>query len=244
MLRASLLVLTSSFFSFTLGCGGNVSVDKSAPHGAGGGATSGTATDTQGGGGMGLSTATGTGTVTGTTGTGTVTGTTGTGTITGNLCEEICSVLVANGCQTGGGGLADCTNQCNGSLAKAGACAPQLVAVYECMKPFLAQCPKDTPAQCNDAVQAYATCSQNGGGGACGPATCGGSGGPGGAISCDCQQTCKGTPLEASCTTQNGQTSCNCSAGGSAVGSCSGPSSNDPCNLQSGCCAKAFAQYF
>lgn len=216
------LALASLALALVAACGGNVVVDR-------GGATA-TTTGTTGSGG-------GTTTTTGTTTTGTTTTGTTTGTTTADLCTEMCTVLVQNGCQPGS--VADCVPQCTDSFVQAGACAPQLDAVYQCYKPSLAQCPKDPPPQCNGELQAYAMCAQGGGGG-CSSEDCSGSVGPGGETGCDCQQTCNGKPLEASCTTKQGQTVCSCLVGGNQVGTCSGSGPKDPCSLQSGCCAQFF----
>ena len=120
---------------------------------------------------------------------------------------------------------------------QAGSCASALAAVYECYRPFLAQCPKDPPAQCSDTLQAYTQCVNQGGG--CGSANCSQGGGPGGE-SCDCQQSCNGRFTEASCTTTQGTTVCSCVIDGGQVGTCSGSPSKDACSLTQGCCAAFF----
>lgn len=209
-------------------CGGNVTVD----HVRGGTTITATVTNTGAGGGGSTST---TGTTTGTTTSTTITTTT-TSTVDPDICSRLCKILIDSGCETGKPG--ECVSQCNQSLVEADACAPELSAVYACYEPYLPQCPKDPPPGCDGVLQAYTQCMNQGGG--CGSPNCSGGIGPDGQESCDCQQSCNGRFIEASCNSAQGTTVCSCAINGAQVGTCSGSSSKDPCNLTNGCCAAFF----
>jgi hypothetical protein len=224
-LGASTLALTLS-----VACGGNVAVD----HVHGGTTVTVTVTTTgAGGGGSTTTTGTTTGTTTSTTITTTTTGTT---TVDPDICSRLCKVLLDSGCEAGTPG--ECVSQCNQSLVEADECAPALSAVYACYEPYLPQCPKDPPVACSGQLQAYTDCI--GQGGTCSSPTCSAGGGPNGQEFCDCQQTCNGRFIEASCETHKDTTVCSCVINGAQVGTCSGSASKDPCNLQVGCCAALF----
>ena len=196
-------------FGWAVGCGGIVVVDSEGAGGSGAAPT-----------GSGMTTAISV----------TATGQGGGG--PQGVCDALCAIGGALGCDWG---ESDCLAQCLQFYTEAGTCSGQLDAYFACVLSSLADC-EVWGSPCDPYLEAYLEC-MNGSSG-CDEYECiDGSDG-----SCGCKGYCNGQVVDATCVAEaSGSLSCSCVADGQVLGTCQG--SVDACNPESGCCAAYFFSF-
>lgn len=150
----------------------------------------------------------------------------------GSLCQQVCASLAAKGCDTSQSCVADCEK----TYADAGKCAPLIDSFAVCV--LSSSSPGcDSPKECEDEAQAFATCLNNNVPVSCGDIACAGNDGG----SCACKGVCDNRVLGIECTPGNATDFCTCLEDGMPVGKCSVPQTGmATCDILDGCCAAVF----
>jgi hypothetical protein len=152
-------------------------------------------------------------------------------------CADLCHRLETNNCAVP---QLDCTAFCQDQFDDVGECEDELDAVYACWLPLAGECPDEPPPECKAEEDAFKACDAIHG---CGSAECSAGGGPNGAESCGCKQTCAMKDLETSCMSDPMamKSTCDCLVDGVSIGTCEGGAELS-CGIEGGCCEALFKE--